>query len=117
MGNLALFHFWPVCGWDPQSHLILSSSQGLLTLGELLGKEMLFSGKCQAPSQISGQGIRMALALSVPQRHGGCLRKGEAGEEGESLHLWIDCRELQPCVSDFAGSPTFLISQVVNADG
>lgn len=33
------------------------SSQGLLTLGELLGEEMLGSGRCQAPSRISGQGL------------------------------------------------------------
>lgn len=55
------FGFFPfvasVCGWDPQSHLILPSSQGLLTLGELLSKKMLVSGKCQTPSQISGQGL------------------------------------------------------------
>lgn len=90
MGNLALFHFWPVCGWDPRSHLILSSSQGLLTLGELLGKEMLFSGKCQAPSQISGQGIRMALALSVPQRHGGLPEEVRSGRSRGELAP-LDC--------------------------
>lgn len=42
-----------------------------------MAEKMLVSGKCQAPSRISGQGlIRMPLALGVPREmgRGGGLR-------------------------------------------
>ena len=51
MGNLVSFHFWPASVGGILSHLILPSSQGPLTLGELLDKKD--AGFWQMPGALS----------------------------------------------------------------